>query len=150
MPACVHCLLSRAQFEIFDEDDKLKTCKKSIQGIIKDHCTAADGVGLVTFADTVEVDLPFEIKGDEGKEQMKLDKVNKLKTRGETAFYSGVLEGIKTICAQKDDDYDFRIRAKWVVALTDGVDNKSKPDDFEAAKKLLKEEPCLNFALSAR
>merc|ERR1712023_620407 len=96
------------EYKIFDTDNKLVTCRKSIKGIIKDNCDDSDKISLVTFASDVQVTISHGQKL--GREREMLATVEKLKTRGETKFHSAVLKGIQTLLA--DDDLDFDLTSK--------------------------------------
>ena len=133
-------------FGVSNKLSKLATCQESIRGIIQNNCSSGDRVGLVSFANDANVDLPLKEKAN--KEESMLQKVKALETQGETAFYDGVLKGIRLVCGEGEkDDVDFRLRPKWVVSLTDGTDNMSQKNSFDEAVQLLKTTPQLNFAL---
>lgn len=123
---------------------KLKTCKDSIKVIIQKNVASDDRVGLVSFADDVRTDITIGEKASIGESQV-LSTLSSLETRGATAFYSAVLEGLNLLV--RDTDPDSMDRQKWCVALTDGTDNKSKGSDIDEALTLLARTPNLNLAL---
>ena len=96
-------------------------------------------MGLITFAD----DVREEFKLDTVKPGM-VDKVKGLRTRGMTAFYSAVLKGALDLEEQLAAEPTL---PKWLVALTDGADNKSNRNDRLEIPKVLKRIPGINLAL---
>jgi len=123
---------------------KLETCQNSIKGIIRNNCEAADRIALITFADDVRVDFKLDVKGPNESQLVSL--VDSMETRGETAFYSAVKDAARML-ANDEDDPDHAMRSKWIVALTDGADNKSDASDYNSAIQILQSTPKLNFAL---
>lgn len=129
-----------------DADSRLPTCKKSLSAILTENVDGADRVGLVTFADNVSVDLRLQVAGVENSASRKamLKTVNSLRTRGMTAFYSAVHRGAMELAKELSAEPR---TPKWLIALTDGADNRSQPGHAAQAVKVISETPNLNVAL---
>lgn len=127
-------------------DSLLKTCKTSLASILMEHVQIRDRAGLVTFADDVKVDIPLQLAGGEDSPERKLmlDKVKSLRTRGMTAFYEAVAKGAELLQTQLADE---PMTPKWLVALTDGADNRSSRDAASRACATIASTPNLNVAI---
>lgn len=79
--------------------------------------------------------LKFKVKNEAAFNQQ----VNSLSTRGATAFYAGVLQGTQLLSNAS--------AAKWLVALTDGGDNRGPLSAIDDAVRIMERTPRLNFAL---
>jgi len=129
-----------------DSDSRLPTCKRSLQMILKEHCAPHDHVGLVSFADDVRTEFELKERGqNDGKSLADMSsRVASLRTRGMTAFYDAVAAGAEALhrASAKGDS-----NSKWLIALTDGADNKSKHSSIHEAIALLGSISDINLAL---
>ena len=73
-----------------------------------------------------------------------LNSVNNMRCRGLTAFYEAVAVGAARLNKELAGEPD---TPKWLVALTDGADNKSSAGAAKRAIELLSSTPNLNLAL---
>jgi len=129
-----------------DCDGRLPTCKQSLTTILTEHIGPADRAGLLTFADDVQQTFPLTLGGppDGPDRKSMLGAVQGLRTRGMTAFYSAVAEGASKLASEMEKEPNV---AKWLVALTDGADNRSTPGAPKRAVDVLSSTPGLNLAL---
>ena len=128
------------------EKSRLNQCKDSLLTILADHIDEKDKAGLVTFADDVKEEFPLMIAGpptSDARTKM-VANVYGMRTRGMTAFYSAVEFGASLLAQQLAAEPD---TPKWLVALTDGADNKSKPGAVDRGVQILRSTPKLNLAL---
>ena len=117
-----------------DSDGRLPTCKRSLEMILNEHVNPMDKVGLVTFADDVKAEFALTEAGEVGEptHTMMLSKVRSMRTRSMTAFYSAVLEGAALVAKELQHGKGGGMEM-WLVALTDGADNRSKPGAAQQA-----------------
>ena len=125
---------------------RLEICKRSIDSILRESIAPNDRCGLVSFANDVRVEFPLQEAGpaDGAASRSRLETVRSLRTRGMTAFYSAVLKGALDLEEQLAAEPTL---PKWLVALTDGADNKSNRNDRLEIPKVLKRIPGINLAL---
>ena len=73
-----------------------------------------------------------------------ITKVKALRARGMTAFYSAVYQAVTKLQTELAAQPN---TPKWLVALTDGADNKSTPGDAQRAADIIRRTPNLNVAI---
>jgi len=132
---------------------RLDVCKTSLTSILKDNLEPEDRAGLISFADDVRDEFPL-LKAGEASNSMglggsperkrMLNSVNNMRCRGMTAFYEAVEVGAARLKKELAGEPD---TPKWLVALTDGADNKSSAGAANRAIELLSSTPNLNLAL---
>ena len=129
-----------------DSDNRLPTCRTSLRNILTNHVEDADRVGLISFADDVRLEFALTKAGPvSGKMRQKMiNTVLTLRTRGMTAFYQACFRGAQSLAASLRDE---PTTPKWLVALTDGADNKSDRSSADECVRIIKSTPSLNVAL---
>ena len=118
---------------------RLQTSIECINTIIQQQLKDEDLIGLMTFATDVRTEFEPIVK--QRNERMMLEKVAAMRTRGKTACYSAIRQAAQKLKVMPADT------SKWVVALTDGKDTNSSPNDVSQAAELFKRTEGLNFAL---
>lgn len=129
-----------------DSERRLITCKEALKNILTSNVEAGDRCGLVSFADDVRMEFPLMLAGEVGGDASNrmLSTVKGLKTRGMTAFYSAILTAAMDIHEKLGSEPN---TPKWLVALTDGADNKSAAAHRNEIPDVLASIPNLNLAL---
>ena len=128
---------------------RLDVCKTSLTSILKENLEPEDRAGLISFADDVRDEFPL-LKAGEASNSMglggsperkrMLNSVNNMRCRGLTAFYEAVAVGAARLNKELAGEPD---TPKWLVALTDGADNKSSAGAAKRAIELLSSTPNL-------
>jgi len=126
------------------QDNRLVQCKDSLLNILREHANPKDRLGLVSFANDVKIEFPFQLRGDEGSPncQKMMSIIQNLYTRGMTAFYEAVAVGCAQLHSLSEPTSD-----KWLVALTDGADNCSAADAHQRALRTIASVPKLHVAI---
>jgi uncharacterized protein YegL len=136
-------------FIIGHAESKLDTCKASVEMLVRDNIEENDRVGLISFSDDWKIDWPFAKKNDQ--HEAILRSIRGLEVRGQTAFYASIKKAIDELTsdqADRNSDPETAYCQKWLIALTDGADDKSKQSDIEdACRKLRDPKERLNMAL---
>ena len=136
----------RVQLDLQETDDAY-TVVAEVPGVERDDLE-------ITFADDVKTDIslrkagpyPGKVRGD------MLTTVNALRTRGMTAFYDACCEGARALQLVQGR-IDCPVpglsvkNPRWLVALTDGADNRSSRESIAECIKTIKNTPNLNVAL---
>jgi Mg-chelatase subunit ChlD len=103
------------------ESGRFDPCKRCIRKIIDDYLNDQDYISMYTFATDVRRVFTFFQKTTDL--EMIHQEVRGMRCRGQTAFYDAVLESLNTVTRTQGQSDDTK---KWVIALTDGEDNKSR------------------------
>jgi len=127
-----------------NSDNRLTQCRQSLLNILTEHAAPADRCGLVSFADDVRTEFPIQPRGVTQSPacQSMMHIVRNLQTRGMTAFYQAVDVGIQQLAGLNEPS-----TPKWLVALTDGEDNRSDPHAYQRALQMISAVPKLNIAI---
>jgi Ca-activated chloride channel family protein len=116
-----------------NDDDKLIHARKACINIIESLGTG-DTMGILTFSDGVEwVSKGQKLNGPDDRKLL-IDELKKVKADGETALYDAIAEAHRHLQTTRQPG---EITA--IIVLTDGDDNKSKPDSKTAYSKLIRQ-----------
>ncbi|KAI8611472.1 hypothetical protein BC830DRAFT_653608 [Chytriomyces sp. MP71] len=110
---------------------RIKTCRTSINNIIQNHCTDADSISMIKFSN-----IPFVLFTSLNKRQHLSNMLSQVRdgtiVSGGTAFYDAVSRAVQQIT-----ETDPRTKQKWIIALTDGEDNRSRPESARDIERML-------------
>lgn len=99
----------------------ITTCRNSIMDIITNYLGESDSISLYTFNTNVRKIL-FKKSVSNDIQEISHNIANNTKAGGTTAFYTAVSQAIDDM---NNDGMDNS--SQWIVALTDGEDNRSHP-----------------------
>jgi len=119
----------------------IRQCRESIKIILQDYINDPDYAALIKFDH--EVTPVFDLMQRKSHLSEMLHSVDtRTETRGMTAFYDAVLFAIRRFNEIKNN------RKNFIIALTDGEDNKSKYNSAEECIDLLKNNDITLIAIT--
>jgi len=113
------------------ESCRLDTSCQSIRNLCRDHVRKGDMLGFMSFGGEQKWEFAIQKVNDPNVIDTAL--ANVATTTTGTAFFSSVVACIETLSGKTTGLQD------WVIALTDGDDNKSTPDAIDQACRLLRD-----------
>jgi tetratricopeptide (TPR) repeat protein len=121
------CSTSMNSLTINNKTTCIQECRSSIESIISKHLSNIDQISLITFSDHWREVMPFTGRGENNSAEYKTI-VSTIRNNtiadGNTAFYDAVYNAVKSM-----ENIGGSLRNKWIVALTDGADNRSSIND---------------------
>ncbi|KAJ3186136.1 hypothetical protein HK101_009715 [Irineochytrium annulatum] len=121
----------------------IRACRSSLKFIIESVCHDRDRVGLTTFQTSAREVFGLTVRGEKDALSMMMTKVeNDTTCDRSTAFYDAVLQAVRAITRGKGQEDG---RERWIVALTDGEDNSSRPNSHSDLMRELKANPGLGL-----
>jgi Mg-chelatase subunit ChlD len=114
---------------------KIRSALLNLETNLRDHINDDDQVALLCFNASVHVSLPLQIK--KGRLDHLVGEVRKLcQPMGPTAFFDSVDHALGMLAQARTQDSHL---SEWIVALTDGDDNRSKITCESLAARLSRE-----------
>ncbi len=111
----------------FMEGSRIGAARKGALEIYENQINPQDEVAIIVFDSRIEILMPPTQKG--GNEEHIYDVISGIRsTPYQTAFYDALGHALKFVNERMTDEH------KWIIALTDGLDNDSQKYDIDDRK----------------
>jgi len=102
-----------------NQQNRMGKARENLLKVFDNYVEDDDYLAMVTFADDSRVEFPLGEVGTQRAElRRKAEKA--CSARGSTTFYDALVDSLKALAEAPSE------HKKWIVALTDGVDNRSR------------------------
>jgi len=101
-----------------NSEQRMVKARENLLKIFDQHIQDEDQLSLVTFADEIQVEFPLREVGSH-RQALRSQASNACQPRGCTAFYDAIVSSVENMAKAPSH------HRTWIVALTDGHDNKS-------------------------
>ena len=102
--------------------------------ILDEHIEDGDSISVITFADDVRTDVPATIVTPHNRQRLREKAERACRARGATAFYDALAASAEMLDRHATSKNEGQPR--WIIALTDGEDNRSRKSVHETVRVL--------------
>ena len=119
-----------------DEGDntRMNSARENLLTILDEHIEDGDSISVITFADDVRTDVPATIVTPHNRQRLREKAERACRARGATAFYDSLVASAEMLDRHATSKNEGQPR--WIIALTDGEDNRSRKSVHETVRVL--------------
>ncbi|EOD32162.1 hypothetical protein EMIHUDRAFT_434239 [Emiliania huxleyi CCMP1516] len=112
---------------------RMDSARANLLMILDEHIEDGDTISVITFADDVRTDVPATVVTPHNRLRLRGKAERACRARGATAFYDSLVASAKMLDQHPTIDEG---EPRWIIALTDGEDNRSKKSVHETVRVL--------------
>merc|ERR1719240_2514301 len=112
---------------------RMDSARANLLSILDEHIEDGDSISVITFADDVRTDVPATIVTPHNRLRLRGKAERACRARGATAFYDSLVASAEMLDRHATINEG---EPRWIIALTDGEDNRSKKSVHETVRVL--------------
>jgi len=112
---------------------RMDSARANLLSILDEHIEDGDSISVITFADDVRTDVPATTVTPHNRLRLRRKAELACRARGATAFYDSLVASAEMLDRHKTAGEG---EPRWIIALTDGEDNRSKKSVHETVRVL--------------
>jgi len=116
-----------------DQLTRMDSARANLLSILDEHIEDGDSISVITFADYVRTDVPATIVTPHNRLRLRGKAERACRARGATAFYDSLVASAEMLDRHAAINEG---EPRWIIALTDGDDNRSKRSLHETVQVL--------------
>jgi Mg-chelatase subunit ChlD len=113
---------------------RMDSARVNLLSILDEHVEDGDSISVITFANDVRTDVPATIVTPHNRLQLREKAERACRARGATAFYDALVASAEMLDRHATSNNEGQPR--WIIALTDGEDNRSRKSVHETVRVL--------------
>merc|ERR1719152_765186 len=110
---------------------RMDSARVNLLSILDEHIEDGDTISVITFADDVRTDVPATIVTPHNRLRLRRKAEQACRARGATAFYDSLVASAEMLDRPASIGEG---EPRWIIALTDGEDNRSKKNVQETVR----------------
>ena len=116
------------------DNTRMSSARNNLLTILDEHIEDGDSISVITFADDVRTDVPATIVTPHNRQRLREKAERACRARGATAFYDSLVASAEMLDSHATSNNEGQPR--WIIALTDGEDNRSRKSVHETVRVL--------------